>query len=260
MQIQKIRLIFFSATGRTEKAAELFLEPLPIRAEKINLTDCSSAQPALRFSTPELVVFAAPVYGGRIPAAAARRFAQLKGEKTPAILLAVFGNRDYDDALLEMQDLALAAGFVPFAAAALVAEHSLMPGVAAGRPDARDKQQIVEFAKASWQQLQQACGPEALCIPAVKGNRPYRDYPAIPFKPTALRACVKCGACAAHCPQGAISAADPTRTDASRCICCMRCVAVCPHQARGINKLLLAVAGKAFSLKYGKRKEPEFFS
>ncbi|WP_428055973.1 hypothetical protein [Candidatus Avelusimicrobium alvi] len=91
-------------------------------------------------------MWAAPVYGGRIPAAAKERFLQLKGTQTPAVLLAVFGNRDYDDALLEMCDLALAGGLVPAACAAPVAEHSIMHSVAAGRPDAADREKLAAFA------------------------------------------------------------------------------------------------------------------
>ncbi len=259
MHISKVTAVFFSATGRTEKTTDLFLSHLPLPAHKVDITPFSAEAVSLSFASDELVVLAAPVYGGRIPAAAAARFARLKGASTPAILLAVFGNRDYDDALLEMQDLAQKAGLVPFVCAAPVAEHSLMPGVAVGRPDEEDARKMAAFARTAWQTLQQAPQAQALSVPAVKGNRPYKALPSIPFKPSASGACVQCGVCARACPTGAIPVEHPNQTDKTRCISCMRCVAVCPHRARGVNKLLLAAAGKVFALKFGARKEPEFF-
>ena len=259
MQINKISVVFFSATGRTRQAAELLAQALPLAAQWLDVTAPLARTDAQAFSPEELVVFAAPVYGGRIPPQAARWFAQLKGNRTPAVVLAVFGNRYYDDALLEMQDLAQAAGFVPFACAAPVAEHSLMPGIAVGRPDEQDVQKLAAFAQQAWQRLQAVPSAQELPVPAVKGSRPYKDYPSIPFKPSASRACVQCGMCARACPAGAIPLEHPNQTDKARCISCMRCVAVCPQQARGVNKLLQAAAAKAFALKFGKRKEPEFF-
>lgn len=259
MKINQISVVFFSATGRTRRAAEQVASALPLAADWLDITPHAADGLARSFGPDELVVWAAPVYGGRLALQAAQRFARLKGKQTPAVLLAVFGNRDYDDALLEMQDISQAAGFVPFACAAPVAEHSLMPGIAAGRPDEQDAQQLADFARGLWQTLQQAPAAADLRVPAVKGKRPYKDYPSIPFNPAASQTCVQCGVCARACPAGAIPLEHPNQTDKTRCISCMRCVSVCPQGARSVNKLLLAAAGKAFALKFGARKEPEFF-
>ena len=43
--------------------------------------------------------------------------------QTPAVLVVVYGNRAYDDALLELSDIATGAGFVPLAAGAFVGEQ-----------------------------------------------------------------------------------------------------------------------------------------
>ena len=55
-------------------------------------------------------------------------------------MVAVFGNRAYDDALLEMQDVASEIGFRVIAAVAAVAEHSIIRKYGKGRPDADDEQ------------------------------------------------------------------------------------------------------------------------
>jgi hypothetical protein len=77
------------------------------------------------------VLVGAPVYAGRIPPAAAQRFLTLRGNDTPAIPVVVYGNRHYNDALLELADLLTSAGFVPVAGAAFIGEH---PSPAQRRP------------------------------------------------------------------------------------------------------------------------------
>lgn len=59
----------------------------------------------------------------------------------------VYGNRDYEDALLELHDILSENGFVVVAAGAFVARHSIFPDVAAGRPDRDDLDRMAEFAE-----------------------------------------------------------------------------------------------------------------
>lgn len=259
MHISKICAVFFSPAGGTEKVLEAFLQALPQPAEKINLTPFSQAAQSRVFSPDELVIFAAPVYAGRMVPLALLRLSALRGRCTPAVCLAVYGNRAYEDALLELTDSAKQNGFVPFASAAAVAQHSIMRSVAAGRPDAADKAQLTAFAQACWDKLIGACSAQALSIPQVPGHTPYKPFKAVGFVPAASSACTHCGRCAAHCPSGAISTASPDKTDKTRCIFCMGCVSVCPVQARGVNKALLWAAEKAFALKFSARQEPQFF-
>ena len=111
MEITKLTAFIFSPTGTTAAVAKPLAEALLPGAHIVDLT-CADAEEE-RFGPDELVLFAAPVYGGRIPAPAAKRFARMKGTDTPALLVAVYGNRDYDDALLELCDLAEENGFRP---------------------------------------------------------------------------------------------------------------------------------------------------
>ena len=53
-----------------------------------------------------------PVYGGFIPQVCAHMEKNLKGDYTPAVIAAVYGNRHYDDALLQMKDILTEQGFV----------------------------------------------------------------------------------------------------------------------------------------------------
>ncbi len=259
MNVSKVTCVYFSATGLTEKVLDLFLAGLPVGAEKINITS-HLFQNGAEFGPDELVIFAAPVYGGVLPAPAAQRFERFKGRGTPAVCLAVYGNRDFDDALVQMQDLAEQNGFIPLGFAAAVAQHSLMPKLAAGRPDGQDAKVLAAFARKVWEKVGDISAASKTHIPVVPGNRPYRVFNGVPFKPETSQSCVHCGACAAHCPTGAISAADPSQTNPQACIGCMACVRLCPSRARSMKpKFSLWLAEKICLFKYGKRKETQTF-
>lgn len=71
----------------------------------------------------------------------------MKGNQARAVLVCVYGNRAYEDTLIELKDVADKAGFVPAAAVATIAEHSIMHKFAAGRPDETDQKELREFGK-----------------------------------------------------------------------------------------------------------------
>lgn len=60
------------------------------------------------------------------------RVRALGGTDTPVTLVAVFGNRAVDDALLEMRDTLAPLGFRVVAAAEIIAPHSINTDIAAG--------------------------------------------------------------------------------------------------------------------------------
>lgn len=247
--------IFFSPTEHTREVVQYLASLLDSNAHLHDLTSYERGALVRSFAPEDLIVVGAPVYGGRIPALAAERLQQTKGNQTPAIAVVTYGNRDYEDALLELQTILEQNGFVVIGAAALIAEHSIVHSVGHDRPDEADWSQIEQFAA----QMQQKLEQNQLHSVAVKGSKPYRSYDGIPLKPKASHACVSCGFCARECPAGAIPESNPRKTDHKKCISCMRCVTYCPQAARSLNKLLwMAVANKlekACSL----RRENEFF-
>lgn len=143
MNIEHLHLVFFSPVFHTRAITrmlggnvtkELSLPGVPAEHD---ITDFSQASPALVFGPSDLTILAAPVYGGRLPYPAAQRLMLCRGKETPAILVVSYGSRAFDDALLEMKDIAEKQGFLPIAAAACVAEHTIAPVYAAGRPRRR---------------------------------------------------------------------------------------------------------------------------
>ena len=146
MHPRNLHLYFFSPTGGTQHVAGLFAENLNAADACTDITVCAEAK---TFSADDCLLVFFPVYGGRVPGPCLARVRALRGTDTPAVLVAVFGNRAVDDALLEMRDTLAPLGFRVIAAAEVIAPHSVNTDIAAGRPDASDRAKIAEFLHAA---------------------------------------------------------------------------------------------------------------
>jgi len=224
--------IHFSPTGGTKKV----LQQLCSVWENVTELDLAAQnwdQPQT-FGPKDLCYFAVPAFEGRVPAVALARLKKLKGDKTPCVLVAVFGNRAINDTLLELEDELLPLGFVPYGAVSASAQHSVFPQYGAGRPDAADLQELKAFG----QQLKEAYEQDKCHdVIAVPGDRPYIVIPNHGSAPFTFdrEKCVSCGLCAAQCPVAAIDPQDPEKVDSSKCFRCMRCIRRCPTGAKGVS-------------------------
>lgn len=171
--------ISFSATGRTEQVLQAFSASWELPKKHIDLTKQDFDGSRYTFSPEDLCIVAAGVYGGRIPAPAAQRLKSLNGNGANTILLAVYGNRAIDDALLEMKDILEQQGFRCRAAAEAVAEHSMMPQFGAGRPDAQDRKELAAFAADIKAELEAGTLSESVAVP---GKHPYVGGGSMPIQ------------------------------------------------------------------------------
>ena len=169
----RFHIICFSPTGSTRKIAEAVAAGAGCRTVVKDVTLPTERSKAATLLQDDIVLLAAPVYYGRVERHAADFFGSLQGRGQSAVLLVNYGNRHFDDALLELHDLALNRGFAPIAAAAFVSEHSLSTAdspMAAGRPDTEDLGKARDFGAAVLAKLKS--GASGLSI--VPGNRPFK--------------------------------------------------------------------------------------
>lgn len=247
--------IVFSPTGGTKKVADFLAMKSGQEITGIDLTDSRKDFHKISLTDEDIAIIAIPSYSGRVPATAAERISMIHGNGAKAILVCVYGNRAYEDTLAELQDLSQNAGFSVVAAVAAIAEHSIAHKYAKGRPDEDDCRLLEEFAGKIAEKLKK----NDFSTPTIPGNRPYRKASGTGIVPKVTKACTRCGLCSSRCPVNAIDKSNPAEVDKNKCISCMRCVSVCPHNARKVNRVLLATIDMMLKKVCSDRKECELF-
>jgi len=266
MTICTTQLIYFSPTRTTQQV----LTGIAQGIDTNDVIHLDLTPPGVRGRTfevgPETVaVLGAPVYGGRLPKVAVERLYRVRGNGAPAVLVVVYGNRAFEDALLELKNIAEACGFVPIAGAAFIGEHSYsteaMP-IAPGRPDAADMEKAVAFGQQVREKLAQT-SYEDLPPLYVPGNYPYKEQKpstgTSPAPTTIADLCTLCGDCAAVCPTAAITVGDTVITKAAVCIRCCACTRACPTGARVMEDPRILRTAAWLYEEHSARKEPEVF-
>lgn len=250
------KLFYYSPTGTSKKIAHAVCKG--IASIHLSATDLTfSEAKAEQIQDNQLAVFVMPVYAGRIAPTALQRISGIQGQNTPAVAIVVYGNRHYDDALLELCDVLKKKGFTPIAVAAFIGEHSFsrkeMP-VAAGRPDECDLSIATQFGEKIAEKLQSGNFNQELTVP---GNYPYKEArQQPPMAPESTDDCNLCGTCMDICPTHAISLSDDRIvTDTSACTLCCACVKYCPQEARIFNTPFTKFLYENFS----QRREPELY-
>lgn len=243
-------LYCFSPTGGTKKVGYEFAQAVSKKVNFIDLAgDCSGS------TKSDLAVIAVPVFGGRIPAINSEKIRSLQGMGKKAVTLVVYGNRAYEDALLELNNSAKESGFEIVASGAFIAQHSIVPEVGQGRPDAKDKEEIRAFAQKVMERMESGIKKEII----VPGNVPYKAEMKRLATPISLSSCSLCEKCAAVCPVDAIHIQETVVTNPEKCILCMACTSVCPEHARVLPDALREGTEKMLSVFKTVRRENETF-
>lgn len=251
--------VYFSAKGTTKKCAQYIASEINMEMREYNwLVD--SERKEIDLMKEDVLLLSMPVYGGFIPKICIPWTERLKGHGTPAIIAAVYGNRHYDNALIQMKELLEKQGFVVIAAGAFLAEHSIFPTVAAGRPDEEDRSAMRVFAGRCRHLVERGAVWENRKI-EVPGKTDYDPsaFKGVAFQPDGDDTCTACRKCVEVCPQHAISAENPRITKSELCISCGACIHVCITGARDYHGEKYHTGKAGFEERCAEYRKPEMY-
>jgi ferredoxin len=265
MKIESVKSVYFSPTGTTKAVVQGIAHGInPDRMELIDITRPDARKQPLLTSENELLVIGVPVYMGRVPALLIEWLNTIQAHNTPTVCVVVYGNRVYDDALLELKNIVMKCGCIPIACAAYIGEHSFSNSetpTAQGRPDEDDLNHAKVFGQKIREKLQSISLISQISDVYAPGTYPYRgdsklwnvDFIAVSDE------CSQCGICAEKCPVGAVDAENSRLIDTEKCITCCACIKNCPQSARSMKPGLVKDASVRLHTLYSQRKEPEYF-
>ena len=265
MNITSAKLVYFSPNGTTQSVVRAIARGInPGTTEEIDITKPAARVQPLQTSESDLLIIGVPVYMGRVPAIVRDWLNAIAARNTPAVCVVLYGNRTYEDALLELRNIVTKSGCRTIAGCAFIGEHSFSDAAvptAQGRPDKNDLQRAEDFGKKIRETLQDAPSVTQIPVADIPGEFPYRgdsrlwtlDFIEVDD------ACTQCGTCAEHCPAGAIDPSDAKKIDTKLCITCCACIRQCPSHARMMKPGLLKDAQLRLHTLYKERKEPEYF-
>ena len=265
MDIRSIKLVFFSPTKTTARILNGIAQGInPDIVSSIDLTPPGARSRDVEQMSDELTIVGIPVYGGRVPPAALHRLQHISGNNTPVVVVVVYGNREYEDALLELRDIVAELGFRPIAGGAFIGEHSYdseTTPIATGRPDAQDMEKAKRFGESIQGKISKVPTIDDIPPLEVPGNFPYKEW-ALPsdMAPVTIESlCTLCADCAAVCPTAAITVDDSVVTNQDECIYCSACVKKCPTGARKWENPWVVQVSKWLSDNCRERKDPQVF-
>lgn len=273
INIQKVWAVYFSPTGTTQKIvteiAKAIRGGISVESYDFDFTLPDARKGMLTFSSDDLVILGTPVYAGRVPNVLLKYLKTIQGNGAIGVPVVVYGNRNYDDALVELRDIMQGNGFHTVAAGAFIGEHSFSKTLAKDRPDGADIAIARSFAAKIIEKLK--LDDNFVFSPLhVKGvSYPYRGYyqpedrkgnpvDIRKVKPLTNADCNDCKICADVCPMGSINRENINEV-AGICIKCGACIKKCPINAKYYDDAAYLYHQRELEEELIGRAEPELF-
>ncbi|HHZ02943.1 MAG TPA: ferredoxin [Tissierellia bacterium] len=265
----KVNGVFFSATGTTKKVVTSLADELSkyLKTDTYfyDFTLPSNREKPLHFGNGDLVIVGLPVYAGRVPNVLLKFLNTIQSDGAKAVALVLYGNRNYDDALIELKDILNNNGFKVIAGGAFIGEHSFSKTLAKGRPDEKDLKKVRMFAKEIHAKISSENGQDVV-VPGNEVYRPYykpknekgEDVDFRKIKPKTNEECVDCKLCVSLCPMGSIDYNDVSKLNYI-CIKCGACIKSCPVSAKYYDDENYLRHKYELEIELTERKEPEIF-
>lgn len=257
LKINKIHAFYFSPSNSTKKIINKLTSFFNIPTQNYDLLK-NPINNNIYLSSTDLYIVALPVYMGRVPAICVEMLNKIKGNNALSIAVVVYGNRAYEDALIELTDIIYNNNFSVIGAGAFIAQHSIFPSVGKDRPNEFDLNLIEDFAKSCIDIIENISDFPTERI-NVKGSRPYRLVNDIPLTPRTKNTCEECGLCAIACPTNSINKDSPKEVNQNTCISCGTCITSCPLNSRYFGGLVYKAAKMKFEKENSFNKLPEVF-
>lgn len=274
MKVDKVYSIYYSATGTTQKIVsyigENIAKKLNVDFEKYNFTLPKKREGILEFKENDLVICGTPTYAGRIPNVMLPYYKNnIKANGALAIPVVLYGNRNFDDSLIELRNTMQENGFYTIAGAGFIGEHAFSYTLGAGRPDDKDMAIAAEFVDKVVEKIKNMTDIPKEPI-KVRGNDPIRPYympkdknehaiDILKVKPKVdTSKCTNCKTCAHVCPLASIDFDDITKY-VGKCIKCDACIKKCPEHCRYYDDEGFLYHQHDLEDEFKRRAEPELF-